>query len=353
MWRAILHVHYIRIGKRDAERIKRRLIRSRLLDTRALIEHSDSYVYFPTQNISKTTIKKVIGLPAEIVERSERKASGQLGFRERLQKVLSKEEYQEAPKGYDIIGNIATVDVSDTLSKKEKEIAQVIMQIHPSVETVLAKEGAVSGKYRTRKFRHVLGKKNFTATYRENNCTFVFDVRKSFFSNRLSFERSRITRLVKKKENVLVMFAGIGPFAIEIAKAHPDCSVVAIELNRSAYKEMGNNIKLNKVSNVLPVLGDVKESVRKFHGFADRIIMPLPRESISFLDSALAAAKRKSILHVYAFGRSESAYVDVAAAIMANAKKNHYRAAVKSQRVARPYSAKEIEVVLDVAIQKS
>ena len=43
-------------------------------------------------------------------------------------------------------------------------------------------------------------------------------------------------------------FAGVGPFAIEIAKSHPRASVLAIELNPSAYGYMLKNIRLNKAA---------------------------------------------------------------------------------------------------------
>lgn len=251
-------------------------------------------------------------------------------------------------KGYDILGNIAIIDVE----RGEKAVARKIMTDHNMITTVIAKAGAVSGKYRTRKFKYVAGEKTYIATYRENNCTFKFDVRKSFFSNRLSFERSRISEQVKNNEHVVVMFAGVGPFAVEIAKENKKASITAIELNKFAYQEMINNVKLNKTENVKPVLGDVKKLSVKFKNSANRIVMPLPRESLNFLDSVVEIAKNKAIVHLYAFGPNETAFDDSKKAIKRHAKDNNYKVKFLFERIARNYSPKEIEVVIDYRIIK-
>ncbi|MGH2639847.1 MAG: methyltransferase, partial [Rhabdochlamydiaceae bacterium] len=163
---------------------------------------------------------------------------------------------------------------------------------------------------------------------------------------------SRITPLVKDREDVMVMFAGVGPFAIEIAKAHPKTDVVAIELNKNAYKYMLENIKLNKVPNVRAVNGNVKTVSKRFDGFADRIVMPTPTSSLMFLDQAVKVAKKRCIVHIYAFGSSESAYDDVYGRIKEHAKENGYRIRLLLKRAVRPYSAKEVEIVLDYLIRK-
>lgn len=217
----------------------------------------------------------------------------------------------------------------------------------------MRKRGAVEGEYRIRKFAYVLGKKNYLAKYRENGAVFEFDVRKTFFSSRLAYERQRIVQQVGDKENVVVMFAGVGPFAIEIAKHHKNCKVVAIELNKNAYVYMLKNIKINKTVNVLPELGDVKKVAKKYAGFADRIIMPLPKDAYRFLPEVLRVAGKRCVVHYYAFGRSENAFAEHTIKLRSFfvGKKRGFR--VLGKRVVRPYSAKEIEIVLDFVIKRS
>lgn len=344
---------YLKVGENNAEKVKRKLLDSMLFDKQRKVDHSSSYVFFPVYN-SKPRIKKVIGnLDFELIDRKEQVHVKKLAsYRDRLAERLSKKELEMVTKGYDLLGNIAIIDVPDELKSKEKWIAKLLLESHPGVKTVVAKAGAVTGQYRTRKFRHVYGVKTFTAAYKESGCTFVFDIRKAFFSNRLSFERSRINELVKPKENVVVFFAGVGPFAIEIAKSHPKTKVVAVELNKYAIESMRKNIQINKAKNVVPVLGDVRKASSKYKNFADRVIMPMPKQSLLFLDDALRVAKSGAKVHIYSFGKIESAYDDVSRGIMEHAEKKGYKAKVLFKRVVRPYSAKEIEVVLDYSIRK-
>ncbi len=170
---------------------------------------------------------------------------------------------------------------------------------------MLRKGGAVKGRFRTRKVYFVAGKRNYVATYRENGCVFRFDVRKSFFSTRLAYERKRLTELVKDGESVVVMFSGVGPFAIEIAKAHRNCRVVAIELNKDAHRAALGNKELNRVGNITLVQGDVKKLAPKYKGFADRVVMPLPKGASKFLGEALLVAKDRCVVHYYAFCRAD------------------------------------------------
>ena len=304
--------------------------------------HSPSYAN-STLPISTRKVKKVVD-------------GARPGYRELLTKHLGRREYGEAPKGYDLLGNIAIVAVPERLKKKGRVIAEIIMQIHPNVETVLAKAGAVSGRYRTRKFRHILGKRNYTAVYKENGCVFRFDVRKTFFSNRLSHERERIADLshAHGKETVAVLFAGVAPFSIEIAKANPKAEVLSVELNRSAHEMALENIKLNKTENVTAVNADVKKlaSSGEYSGKADRIIAPLPASSLSFLDSIARIAKKKAIVHLYSFADADRGEKEVAEKVREHALKNGYSIKVVGSRIVRPYSARQAEIALDYEMTK-
>ena len=226
------------------------------------------------------------------------------------------------------------------------------MKIHPGVRTVMAKAGAISGKLRIRGFRHVAGEKNKIATYRENGCVFKFDVTRTFFSNRLSFERKRIVDLAKGKEKVLVLFSGVGPFSIEIAKAHPDCNVVGVELNRYASKAAEENSILNKVSNVKCINADVRKATTKLKESADRIIVPMPTASLGFLDEISMCAKKRAVVHLYYFGVAETVFADIVGSLRKHAKENDYKIKIISSRVVGSYSPKEIEMVVDYVMMK-
>ena len=59
------------------------------------------------------------------------------------------------------------------------------------------------------------------------------------------------SNVVKKGEDVLVMFSGSGVYPCVIAKNSKPKSVVEIEINPVAHEYALENLKLNKCSNVV------------------------------------------------------------------------------------------------------
>jgi tRNA (guanine37-N1)-methyltransferase len=251
-----------------------------------------------------------------------------------------------AARGYDLYGNIAVIDAMPSVAKA---LGRKIMLQNKNVETVLRKGGAVKGRYRTRKFIYVTGKRNYIATYRENGCVFRFDVRKTFFSTRLAYERKRVSSLVRDGERVIVMFAGVGPFSIEIAKSHKRCMVVSIELNAVASRYAAENTKLNKTPNVVVEQGSVDGFADKYAGFADRIIMPLPKGAASFLPAALAMCASRCTIHYYAFCRAQEIKPEIAKLRNFFTSRDR-KFSLIGYRVVRPYSARDVEIVVDFVI---
>ncbi|MGC8687679.1 MAG: class I SAM-dependent methyltransferase [Candidatus Micrarchaeia archaeon] len=349
---------YIKINEKNAEKLKRMLKEANLLDNSSSARYNKGYVYFPVSASAvnlKESFKKInaaIGKGAKIVFMKGAKSEKRETYNDKLSKILTKDEMKELAKGYDLLGNIAIIELSENLKGKEKEIASALLSSSPNIKTVLKKAGPVHGVYRTRKLEYVAGEPSYIAHYRENGCIFEFDTRKVFFSNRLSYERSRIASQVRDKENVMVFFAGVGPFAIEIAKAHKSARIVAIELNRSAYMYMKKNIELNKTSNVTPVLGDVRVVSAQFKNFADRIVMPMPKTSISFMDEVLLVSKKHAIVHMYSFTNSSAPFDELHKVLYNYAKAHKCSISIIKERIVRPYSASEVEIVVDFAIDK-
>jgi tRNA (guanine37-N1)-methyltransferase len=67
---------------------------------------------------------------------------------------------------------------------------------------------------------------------------------------RLSTDRLNVAKQVKKNENVLVMFGGVAPYAIVIAKHSKAKKIVSVELSRACNKYAFENVKRNKLTNV-------------------------------------------------------------------------------------------------------
>ncbi len=331
----------VKAPRENAEKVRRYLKQAKMLDMEHKIFGKGKFIYIPVKALSGKAQKGIGKFKAEIAEaRFERQKGMQAEGKGMLAANVE-------AKAYDVLGSIAIIN----RVSRAKELAKAIMRANKRVKTVVMKKGAVKGKYRTRGYSHVLGSRNFIAVYKENGCVFRFDIRKAFFSSRLAYERLRIASQVKDKEHVMVMFAGVGPFAIEIAKQHKNAKVVAIELNKYAYKSMLENIRLNKVE-VEAVQGDVKDKAAKYKNWADRIVMPLPKSSSSFLDSALLAARNGCIVHYYAFGKAGEAIQANKEKIREFLEAHNAKPVFLFSRTVRPYSPSEIEVVIDFKIMK-
>lgn len=212
----------------------------------------------------------------------------------------------EACRSFNVLGNIAVVNFSDGVkSSDKKKFAKEIIENNKSIKTVLEKSRKFSGRLRKMETKYILGEKNKEVLYRENNCNFRFNIDTTYFSPRLSNERKEIALEVKNNSSVFVMFAGVAPFSIVIAKNSNPKEIYSNEINREANKYALLNAELNKVKNKINfVNGDIKkvavklyEQKKKF----DFIVMPRPNLKESFLEQAFMLSKKGTKVFYYDF----------------------------------------------------
>jgi tRNA (guanine37-N1)-methyltransferase len=226
------------------------------------------------------------------------------GFRSLLQDKLDPEKLRLVYKSYDIVGDIAVIRVPEKLKQHSALIAEAIMQLHSNVKSVWRQTSPVGGNYRLRRLEHIAGERRTTTTYKEYDCVFRVDLEKCYFSPRLSFERMRVASLVKPREVVVNMFAGVGSFSIIIAKHSEADRVYSIDVNPAAFQYMWENVLLNKtVNRVVPLKGDARVIITaKLLKTADRVLMPLPEKAHDYLDVAVDALKPEGgWIHYYDF----------------------------------------------------
>lgn len=336
----------IKVKKPYAERVRKYLIKHTLIDNNYMIHSINQFIYFPVRNMNEDNIHKLKKNFGASIENRNFEVIAKDNYRELLKKALGK-KYDEAPKGYECVGNIAIIKSDKNIAKS---ISASIMKINKNITTVIRKSSAVKGRYRKRAYEYVAGKRTYVTEYRENGAVLVFDIRDTFFSSKLSFERSRIAALSKNTENVMVMFAGVGPFAIELALKNREAKVVAIEINRKAVKYMKENIKRNKTLNVVPIQGDVNKVGMHYKRFADRIIMPLPKDSGSFLEAVVKIAKEKCIVHYYSFVAIDNGAERLEKMLKEFFNKKGFMFKKLMSRTVRPYSPETFEIVIDFEI---
>ncbi len=222
-------------------------------------------------------------------------------LKEALKGKLSDKELSLVPRSFDIVGDILIFSELKGLKKREKLIASTLLELYNHIKTVAVKSEMHSGLYRTKKVRVIGGVKNKVALHKENFAVMKLNVETCYFSPRLATERLRIAKLVKPGESVLIMFSGIAPYPLVIAKNSKAKEIYGVEINPEAHKFALENIKLNKVSNIFLFKGNVKSVVPKLKKKFGRIIMPLPRTAENYLDLALSVAKKNSVIHFYDF----------------------------------------------------
>jgi tRNA (guanine37-N1)-methyltransferase len=262
---------------------------------------------------------------------------------------LSKSEMQQLKTAFDIIGDIAILEIDENLRAKQTAIAETLLKINPNIRTVLRKSGGHEGEFRTQKMDFLAGIDKREAVHKENGISLKLDMERVYFSPRLSTERKRVMLQVKPGERILVMFSGCGPYVCVFAKNTMAREVIGVEINPVGHEYAQQNIVLNKLKNAKVYLGDVTEVVPALGRF-DRILMPLPKGAGAFLDIALAAAEKKSIVHFYDFlkeSEEKTAHEKIKAACKAADRKCRILRTIKCGQSA----PREYRVCVDFSVQ--
>ncbi len=284
----------VKVELKKAEKAKLKLINLGVFNRKYIADRDSKYVYF-------SVTKNVKGF--ENTNRKLKKSILKGTLVDLLKNKLTSKELKELTKSYDLVGGVAILEIDDPLLKKKKLIADAILKINKNVRTVIRSLGGHEGEYRVRNYEYLAGENNLETLYKENGVNLILDVTKTYFSPRLSKERMRIASLAKKDEDVLVMFSGVGIYSLVIAKHSNAKLIYGVEINPDSCKYAEKSLDLNKKlkDKIKLFCGDVLEIVPKLNNKFDRIIMPLPATSISFLDLALKYLNKKGIIHLYCF----------------------------------------------------
>lgn len=132
---------------------------------------------------------------------------------------------------------------------------------------------------------------------KENGCLFKLDLKKVMWSKGNNNERIRIAKLVEDNETIIDMFAGIGYFSIPIGVHSNAKQVYSIEINPNSFHYLKENIKLNKINNIIPLLGDCMDITPEYS--ADRIIMGYVKTTHHYLKTAIDSLNKGGVIHYH------------------------------------------------------
>lgn len=200
---------------------------------------------------------------------------------------------------YEIIGDIAIIDIPSGLEAYKEDIALALVSQRRNTRTVLRKSGKREGDERVAAYEVLIGA-GTTTEHREFGYRYRLDVATVFFNSRLATERMRVAEKIAPGERVLVPFCGVGPIVVPAAAR--GAVVVAVEKNPDAFEWLSVNLELNHVSVRVKAFCDdafrIPELVSP--GF-DRVISPTPYGLDTILDLLAGMTKQGGIIHFYTF----------------------------------------------------
>ena len=203
-------------------------------------------------------------------------------------------------KSFDVIGNIAILQIKGRKRENMKKFAKVLLKKQKNIKSVFLRS-KIQSRLRVPKLKWLAGSKETETIHKESGCSFKLNISTCYFSPRLGTDRIEIAKKVKKGERVLIMFSGIAPYPIIISKYSGAKEIYAVEIGKEASKYAQENVKLNKLKNIRIIQGDVKRIVPRLKRKFDRIVMARPQLKEDFLKEAFIAAKKGTIIHFYDF----------------------------------------------------
>ena len=299
------------------------------------ISSDKSHVYLPVLEINEKSAAMLSSFGQyELV---------QINF-QMVERIPSLEDLLGFRPSFEVVGDIAMVEDRDA-----ERVAAALMSTSKSIKTVIAPISDVEGEFRTRRFRHVAGEARTVTVHREHGLRYRVDLEGAYFTPRLGTERLRIASLVRPGDVVLDMFAGVGPFALLLAKR--GATVIAMDKNPVAVKYLRENALLNKVNNIEILEGDAAELALRYENRADHVIMNLPHSASQFLLPAMRAAKPEGIVHYYCIAPEDDLYKDEALIKIAAAEMGAGEE-VLSKEIVRSYAPHRHNVVIDFRVKK-
>ena len=192
-----------------------------------------------------------------------------------------------------VLADFGDVSADDSLPEERREaVGEALLALHGNADTVLAREG-IAGTRRDPDTKVVAGTGETETVHVEHGTRYALDLATAMFSPGNKAERARMGEVVAAGERAFDMFAGIGYFALPMARA--GARVVATEIEPATYRYLVENARLNDVTDRLkPVLGDCCD----VETTADRVVMGY-YDAHEYLDAALGALVAGGTLHLH------------------------------------------------------
>src|SRR3972149_8599555 len=98
-----------------------------------------------------------------------------MSLRELIKDKLQEEKLLLVPKRFEVIGDIAILNLPPSLDDEKYLIAQALISHNNKVKVVLLKKNKLAGEKRTAEFEILFGDRT-TTIHKENDCLFHVDI---------------------------------------------------------------------------------------------------------------------------------------------------------------------------------
>jgi tRNA wybutosine-synthesizing protein 2 len=273
---------------------------------------------------------------------------------DRVRRVLARDLGAESagavPRGYTRLGRVLVVRLPDAARPDFPAIGRAFAEEF-GVAAVLRPVGPVEGEFRHPRMERIYGASTETEVV-EHGTRWRFDPERIMFARGNKTERVRVARLVRPGERVYDLFAGIGYFAIPVARQEPSLRVVAVEANPLSFRFLGENIARNGVGDrVTAVRGD-NRVVPLPYGPADRVLLGYLPTSLPYLPRAVALFEGGSgTLHVHLVGSVDDGPAGAVSAVRAALARAGAVVETLDPHAVKPYGPGRTHFVVDASIR--
>ena len=195
----------IRVPLQKAEEARQLLQQQDLLRHDLAITKDASHIYYPVQSsLEKFPFGTIIEYSFERRQECIKAYQDIVAVPPSLKPLL--------PSSFDVVGTIALIKIPKELEPYVRQIGEAMLKVNTHLTTVCHIE-PVTGELRTRGCYVIAGEQTTETTSQEYGIILTVDVASVYFSPRLSSERYRVANLVKNRECVVDLFAGVAPFS--------------------------------------------------------------------------------------------------------------------------------------------
>lgn len=331
----------------------RRLLRSRgLLETDLEPEDRPEGVAFPLTRPRPAAplARRLGGRVVPLADPDPRPPRTPLGeVRAALEGALPDAALEALPEGWRLLGDVVLLDVPEVLQPHAGEVAAAYGRALEAQAVVSAGPG-IAGPRRTPEGRELLWGDGAETVHREDGLAYHLDPTEVMFSAGNRSERRRMGEAEAGGEVVADLFAGLGYFAVPLARRAGARRVVAVDWNPQALSYLRRNAAANGVADrVEPVLADS----RTLGGpsWADRAVLGTLPDPSAALPAAAEVLRPGGTLHYHRTVEREEAPSPAPAEVRGAAAAAGLEAKLEATRAVKSVGPAAVHVVVDARVR--